>query len=114
MDTLEYDKYSTVSLQASASSHYSSNGLDLNKRPVERMDLQACVYYHVSGTEKMGGPLINSWQTRQFQATSLSMSIDLTRSPDLKLCPLLTAMLRNCHFLLIQRQIGKIRQRYRL
>jgi hypothetical protein len=86
-NTLEYDKYSTVSLQASASSHYSSNGLDLNKRPVERMDLQACVYYHVSGTEKMGGPLIFNWQTRQFQATSLSMSIDLTRSPDLKLCP---------------------------
>lgn len=51
------------------------------------MELQAYVYYYVSGTEKMGGPLIYSWQTRQFQATSLSMSIDLTRSPDLKLCP---------------------------
>jgi hypothetical protein len=54
---------------------------------VERMKLQANVYYHVSSTEKVGGPLIYSWQTRQFQETSLSMSINLTRSPDLKLCP---------------------------
>jgi hypothetical protein len=51
------------------------------------MELQTKVYYHVSSTEKVGGPLIYSWQTRQFQETSLSMSIDLTRSPDLKLCP---------------------------
>jgi hypothetical protein len=41
-----------VLLQASASSHYSSNSLDLNKGSVERMELQASVYYHVAGTEK--------------------------------------------------------------
>lgn len=54
---------------------------------MERMELQAYIYYYMSGIEKIGGPLIYSWQTRQFQATSLSMSIDLTRSPNLKLCP---------------------------
>jgi hypothetical protein len=79
--------YSIVSLQASASGYYTSSSLDLNKGSRRKMELQASVYYHVSGTEKMGGPLVYSWQTRQFQATSLSTSIDLTRSPDLKLCP---------------------------
>jgi hypothetical protein len=39
-----------VSLQASASSHYSSNVLDLNKGYVERRELQASVYCYVSGT----------------------------------------------------------------
>jgi hypothetical protein len=38
MNTLKYNKYSIVLLQALASSHYSSNNLYLNKQPMERMD----------------------------------------------------------------------------
>jgi hypothetical protein len=75
-----------ILLQASASNHYSSNDLNVNKAFVQRMELQASVYYPMSST-KDGWASHLLWQTRRFQEPPLSMSIDLNQISDLKLCP---------------------------